>query len=274
MDIEQNTTPQNSIPNVEDSLSVVNPELATPLYIQIREHFQNGIQAEHYPVHTRLPSERQLAERFKVSRMTVTKALKELEQQGLVYTQIGKGTFVASRQKIDQTLETLTSFTEDMATQGKKSSSRVIKMGVELAKEYEANRLKISPGTRLFVLERSRLADDEIISLECTFIPYALCPDIEKDHDFSQESLYQILRQKYFFKLSVAQQTVEARLPSEEEIEKLQIGPTEPVLSFTRTTFDSQSKPVEFVNSVYLGDRYKLRIMLKPSAQNILSQER
>ena len=274
MDIEQNTTPQNSIPNVEDSLSVVNPELATPLYIQIREHFQSGIQAEHYPVHTRLPSERQLAERFKVSRMTVTKALKELEQQGLVYTQTGKGTFVASRQKIDQTLETLTSFTEDMADQGKKVTSRVIKMGVELAKEYEANRLKISPGTRLFVLERSRLADDEIISLECTFIPYALCPDIEKDHDFSQESLYQILRQKYFFKLSVAQQTVEARLPSEEEIEKLQIGPTEPVLSFTRTTFDSQSKPVEFVNSVYLGDRYKLRIMLKPSAQNILSQER
>ena len=274
MDIEQNTTPQNSIPNVEDSLSVVNPELATPLYIQIREHFQSGIQVEHYPVHTRLPSERQLAERFKVSRMTVTKALKELEQQGLVYTQTGKGTFVASRQKIDQTLETLTSFTEDMADQGKKVTSRVIKMGVELAKEYEANRLKISPGTRLFVLERSRLADDEIISLECTFIPYALCPDIEKDHDFSQESLYQILRQKYFFKLSVAQQTVEARLPSEEEIEKLQIGPTEPVLSFTRTTFDSQSKPVEFVNSVYLGDRYKLRIMLKPSAQNILSQER
>jgi len=274
MNIEQNTTPLNSITNFEDSLSEVNPELATPLYIQIREHFQSGIQAEHYPVHTRLPSERQLAERFKVSRMTVTKALKELEQQGLVYTQTGKGTFVASRQKIDQTLETLTSFTEDMADQGKKVTSRVIKMGVELAKEYEANRLKISPGTRLFVLERSRLADDEIISLECTFIPYALCPDIEKDHDFSQESLYQILRQKYFFKLSVAQQTVEARLPSEEEIEKLQIGPTEPVLSFTRTTFDSQSKPVEFVNSVYLGDRYKLRIMLKPSAQNILSQER
>ena len=106
----------------------------------------------------RLPSERELAERFKVSRMTVTKALKELEQQGWVYTQIGKGTFVASRQKIDQTLETLTSFTEDMATQGKKVSSRVIKMGIELAEEYEANQLKIIPGTRLFVLERFRFS--------------------------------------------------------------------------------------------------------------------
>ena len=74
--------------------------------------------------------------------------------------------------------------------------------------------------------------------------------------------------------MSVAQQTVEARRPTPEEIEKLQIGPTGPVLSFTRTTLNSQSKPVEFVKSVYLGDRYKLRIMLKPSAQNIQEQER
>ena len=60
-----------------------------------------------------------------------------------------------------------------MLTQWKKVTSRVIKMGVELAEEYEASKLKISPGTRLFILERFRLADDEIISLECTFIPYA-----------------------------------------------------------------------------------------------------
>ncbi|MBT5795498.1 MAG: UTRA domain-containing protein [Deltaproteobacteria bacterium] len=180
---------------------------------------------------------------------------------------------MASRQKIDQTLETLTSFTEDMADQGKKVTSRVIKMGIEQAEEFEANKLKVSPGTRLFVLERFRLADDEIISLECTFIPYALCPDIDKNYDFTKESLYQILRQKYFFNLSVAQQTVEARRPTEEETEKLQIDTTDPVLSFTRTTLNPLSKPVEFVKSVYLGDRYKLRIMLKPSAQNILAQE-
>ena len=52
-------------------------------------------------------------------------------------------------------------------------------------------------------------------------------------------------------------------------MEKLQIGPADPVLSFTQTTFNSRSQPVEFVKSVYLGDRYKLRIMLKPSARNI-----
>ena len=49
-------------------------------------------------------------------------------------------------------------------------------------------------------------------------------------------------------------------------MEKLQIGSADPVLSFTQTTFNSRSRPVEFVKSVYLGDRYKLRIMFKPYA--------
>ena len=152
MNIELSKSTENSAPNPGALLSVVNPEVATPLYIQIREHFQSGIQSGVYPVHTRLPSERQLAESFKVSRMTVTKAIKELYQKGWVYSRTGKGTFVASRTKIDQTLEALTSFTEDIVTQWKKVTSPVIKMGIELAKEFEAGKLKINPATRLFVL--------------------------------------------------------------------------------------------------------------------------
>ena len=69
-----------------------------------------------------------------------------------MYSRTGKGTFVASRTKIDQTLEALTSFTENMVTQWKKVTSPVIKMGIELAKEFEAGNLKINPATRLFVL--------------------------------------------------------------------------------------------------------------------------
>ena len=84
MNIELIKSTENSAPNPGALLSVVNPEVATPLYIQSREHFQSGIQSGVYPVRTRLPSETQLAESFKVSRMTVTKAIKELEQQGCV----------------------------------------------------------------------------------------------------------------------------------------------------------------------------------------------
>ena len=80
-----------------------------------------------------------------------------------------------------------------MVTQGEKVISRVIKMGIELAEEFEANKLKISPGTGLFLLERFRLVDDEIISLECTFIPYALCPDIENCDDFTGKILFSVV---------------------------------------------------------------------------------
>ena len=245
---------------------VVNPNVATPLYQQIKDHCQSGIKSGSYAVDSRLPSERQLAEKFMVSRMTVTKAFKELEREGWVYARSGKGTFVAPQTKIDQNLEKLTSFSEDMAAQNLKVTSRILSIGVENADESTAKKLWIGPGTLIFVLERFRLADEELISLERTHIPYALCPDIEKRYDFSQESLYNILRNQYSFQLLVAQQTVEARLPSDDEMKKLGIENSKPVLSFERSTFNENSHPVEFVKSVYLGDRYKLNIMLKPTS--------
>jgi len=245
---------------------VVNPNVATPLYQQIKDHCQSGIKSGSYPVDSRLPSERQLAEKFMVSRMTVTKAFKELEREGWVYARSGKGTFVAPQTKIDQNLEKLTSFSEDMAAQNLKVTSRILSIGVENADESTAKKLWIGPGTLIFVLERFRLADEELISLERTHIPYVLCPDIEKHYDFSQESLYKVLRNQYSFQLLVAQQTVEARLPSDDEMKKLGIENSKPVLSFERSTFNENSHPVEFVKSVYLGDRYKLNIMLKPTS--------
>jgi len=245
---------------------VVNPNVATPLYQQIKDHCQHCIQSGIYPVDSRLPSERQLAEKFMVSRMTVTKAFKELEREGWVYARSGKGTFVAPRTIIDQTLETLTSFTEDMAAQNLKVTSKILEIGVEKVDDSIAKKLRISPGTLIFILERFRMADEELISLERTHIPYALCPEIEKNFDFSQESLYKVLREQYSFQLVVAQQTVEARLPTEAEMKKLGIEKSKPVLSFERSTLNENSHPVEFVKSVYLGDRYKLKIMLKPFA--------
>ena len=69
-----------------------------------------------------------------------------------MYSRTGKETFVASRTKIDQTLEALTSFTEDIVAQWIRVTSPVIKMGIEPAKECEAGKLKINSATRLFVL--------------------------------------------------------------------------------------------------------------------------
>ncbi|MBS1254528.1 MAG: HTH-type transcriptional repressor YvoA [Deltaproteobacteria bacterium] len=248
---------------------IVNPNVATPLYQQIKEYCQSNIQSGNFPVDSRLPSERQLAEKFEVSRMTVTKAFKELEREGWVYARSGKGTFVAPQTIIDQTLDTLSSFSEDMAEQNLTVTSKILYQGVEPAGELFARKLWIDPGSLIFVLERVRMADEEVISLERAHIPYALCPEIEKKFDFSQESLYSVLREKYTLQLVIAQQTVEARKPTIEEMRKLAIEQADPVLSFERTTLNAKSQPVEFARSVYLGDRYKLRVQLKPTSSSV-----
>lgn len=233
-----------------------------PLYEQIKDYLRRNIQAGVFPVNTRIPSERQLAGQFGVNRLTASKAISELIQEGLVYTRVGKGTFVAPP-KIDQALRSLTSFTQDMTGRGKVASSRVLYAGLEAADAIVARALAILPGATIAVLHRVRLADDQPIALEKSHLVYALCPAILERYDFSRESLYRVLREVYGLRLTYARQTIEAGIAEHEEIETLEALPGTPILRITRITFDDRDRPVEFVYSSYRGDRYKFVTVLQ-----------
>ena len=172
-----------------------------PLYVQIKDYIRLNIQNGIYAVNERIPSERQLAEQFGVNRLTVSKALSELTQEGLIYSSVGKGTYV-SPAKINQTLQSLTSFTEEMSSRGKTASSRVLYSGIEPASTEVAKALSILPGVEVVVLHRLRVADALPIALEKSHIINALCPDILEKHDFSRKSLYQVLRSEYHLRLN------------------------------------------------------------------------
>ena len=238
-------------------------ESPVPLYVQIKDFIRQRIDSGTYVGNSRLPSERQLARQFAVSRLTVTKALKELELEGLIYTQVGKGTFVTLTQKINQKLETLSSFSEEMRAKNKKASSRLLSSRLEPASDEVAVALKILPGTEVFVLQRVRYADHQAIAVEHAHIPHVFCPGILEQHDFSFESLYQVLESDYGLQLTSAYQTVEARLATRHEAEVLDIAVNAAVLSFTRVTYNSNNQPVEYVCSTYAGDRYRLHTILK-----------
>jgi GntR family transcriptional regulator len=233
-----------------------------PLYIQIKDYIRLNIQNGLFATNERIPSERQLADQFSVNRLTVSKALNELAQEGLIYSRVGKGTYV-SPAKIDQALQSLTSFTEDMSKRGKRAASRVLRAAVEPASEDVAKELSILPGAEVVALHRLRLADGQLIALERSHITYALCPNILERHDFSGESLYQVLREDYHLHMTYAQQTIEAHVASEAEMAVLEAGPCTPILSITRVTFDEAEHPIEYVRSSYRGDRYKFRTVLR-----------
>jgi GntR family transcriptional regulator len=233
-----------------------------PLYVQIKDYLRLNIQNGVFAVNQRIPSERQLAEQFDVNRLTVSKALSELAQEGLIYSRVGKGTYVRPT-RIDQALQSLTSFTEDMNNRGKKASSRVLYAGVDPADEEIARALSILPGVEVVVLHRVRMADRLPIALERSHIIYALCPGIVDQHDFSQDSLYRVLRETYNLRLTYAHQTIEAHTAGEAEQTALEAGPCTPILQITRVTYNDDDQPIEYVRSSYRGDRYKFYTILR-----------
>ena len=104
-------------------------EAPTPLYLQLKNALVSDIDGGRYKPHERLMSERELGEKFKVSRMTVRQALTEMIREGILYTQVGKGTYV-SESKIKQELQTLTGFSQDMIARGTVASGQVLEARV------------------------------------------------------------------------------------------------------------------------------------------------
>ncbi len=236
-------------------------EAPDPLYIQLKDSLVADIRSGRYTAHQRLPSERELADRFQVSRMTARQALLQLARDGVIYTRVGKGTFVAEP-KIDQQLRALTGFTQDVRARGGRPGSRVLEARAIPAMPEVAAALRVAPGAEVIRLARLRLADGLPLAIETAYLPFSLCPNLLQ-HDFSTASLYHVLEDEYAMTLVGAQQTIEAALAEPRELELLELTPPAAVLRIQRLTFTSDGVPVEFVQSAYRGDRYRFRSALQ-----------
>ena len=243
------------------SVEPVSPE--KPIYQQIAEDLADRIRDGAFAVGDRLPSERDLADQLGISRMTVRQAFKSLVDAGLIESRIGRGCFVA-RPKIDQRLQRLTGFSEDMARLGRRAASVILRQAVVPASGEACEALGVAEGAPLVLLERVRLADAVPMAFEITWLPEALVPGILDRYDFSNASLYEVLRRDYGLVPWQAEQTVEADLPDAVTAGALDIPRSAPILVFTRRTADAAGHVIEFVRSAYRGDRYKMRARLSP----------
>lgn len=239
---------------------MTNPALdrksVVPLYYQIRQHLLEQIRNEGLKPGEAVPSEQVISAQFGVSRMTVRQALKSLADMGVLYSQRGKGTFVAAN-KLEKSFRQVLSFTEEMAARGSKPSSKVLRFEVEKADETVANALNIVPGESIISLRRLRLADSEPMGIEWSRIPRRLVPDLIKTFQ-PTGSLYQALSKKYGITIAVTDEIAEAGVANGEHSDLLRIPKRSPVLLFSRTSYVESGEAVEFVTSVYRGDRFKI----------------
>lgn len=206
-----------------------------------------------------LPSERELAQRLGVARMTVRQAMDHLVRTGQVYRKQGSGSYRA-KERFEQPL-VLTSFSEDMRARGLQPGARTLFQGEVPAPGWVARRLGLEVDEPVVHLQRLRTADGEPMALERCFVVAALAPGLA-DEDMSERSLYATLRERFGIVLKLAEQTVEAGICDPEEADLLHLTEGAATLQFERTSSDGLGRLTEHVRSTYRGDRYRLRMTL------------
>lgn len=207
-----------------------------------------------------IPPERELERRFGVSRVTVRQALHQLVLAGRLERVQGKGTFVA-RPKLEQVLA-LTSFSEEMLSRGMRPGSRMLGVRTVAATADLAGLLGCSVGQPLIELRRVRLADGEPMALETVYLSAERFPAL-LEADLTDRSLYTWLSERYGVELAHARQTIEATVLGPEEARLLEVPVGTPAFRLERVSYDRRDLPVEFVRSLYRGDRYKLYARLE-----------
>jgi GntR family transcriptional regulator len=213
----------------------------------------------------RLGAERDMSERYGVSRSTLRAALDALESAGAVRRVPGRsgGTFVAER-KVERDLTSLTGLPSYLRRQGFESGARVLSTTTAEADAETAAALAIAVGSVVFEIVRVRLADGEPISYERARFPAGRFPGL-LDHPLGG-SLYALLERVYGLLPGEAEERIEVVGASASASRVLGVRRSAPVVSVARITVDAEGRPFELSHDLFRADR--VRIVVRARADS------
>jgi GntR family transcriptional regulator len=224
---------------------------AVPKYLEITAVLREEVRQA--PEGSRLPAERDLAERFGVSRMTLRQALDELGREGRVQRVPGSGTF--TRRPTVAMGPFLTSFTEDMRARGLQPSARLIGFTRTAASAEAAEALGVAEGSEVLWMERLRLADGEPMCIEVAQLPVRFERPLEEGDP--EQSVHDLLRKAGAAPTSLRRRV---RAVAARQREALLLGLTDgaPMLEVLDVFADASGRPIQYARSRYRSDRYEV----------------
>jgi GntR family transcriptional regulator len=239
----------------------INRQSKLPLYQQLYEVLRAAITRGEWKPGDMIPAESELIERFGVSRITVRQVLDMLVREELIYRERGRGSFV-SHPTVEQMLQRLISFTDDMRQRGFEPSTRLISSELLPAPEEIARALRVPTGEELARIVRLRLADGEPMSVEESYLVHSLAPGV-LELDVVGTPLREQLDRQYGIRWERAHQTLRAVNAPRQLAQALGVKPGAALLAIERVSFTPQGAPVEFLRIYHRGDRYSLSADLK-----------
>ena len=223
-----------------------------PLYLQLRRWIEDAVHRGAIKPGDALPSERDLAARVDMSRVTVRKAVQDLVREGILVQRHGSGTYVAQQpNRVEQSLSQLTSFTEDMARRGMTVRSVWLDRGTYPPSPEEMVALGLSATDAVARIARLRLTGDTPLAIERAALSARLLPDPEA----VGTSLYTHLG-KTGNRPVRAIQRIRAVSLGDDDAKLLDVAPGVASLHVERTSYLASGRVVEFTRSIYRGDTY------------------
>lgn len=224
-----------------------------PMYIKIHNQIKREIENHDYQVGSKIPAERQLAQKFGVSRMTLRQAIKTLEDEGILEQRVGSGTYVAN-QKVQEKMSGVMSFTDITHANGQTPSSKLISYRFGKPSLSEMERLNLDDKQEVLRMERIRYADDVPICYEVVSIPQNLVKNMSKA-DISSH-LYQTLG-KNGYKVGRVTEYISAAVANENSARLLDAKKGEALITRLQVTELSNGMPFEYTRANYVADRFE-----------------
>jgi GntR family transcriptional regulator len=254
-------------------LGAISKDSPVPLYFQLKELLRQEIESGRWQPGQQIPPEMELCEAFGISRTVVRQALRELEYDGLLYREQGKGTFVAEPKISESLVQDLTGFYEDMVARGLTPVTQVLRQEVQPADEKVAHYLQIQPGDEIVLIERVRSVGGEPFVLVVTHLPYHICPDLVNE-DLTTQSLYALLEGKYGLQLSHGRRTIEAVAANQYEVRHLGVQEGAPLILLHSVSYLKDGRPIEYFHAVHRGDRsrFEVEVVRTRHRENLLDQ--
>lgn len=233
-----------------------------PYYHQLKALLLEQISRDALNPGDRLPSDHQLCERYEVSRTVVRQALTELEFEGVIVREKGRGTFLAQPKSPQGLVQSLTGLYEDVASRNMMLRSEVRRLATVPADAAIAAELGLTAGDPVTVLDRLRFIDDLPWVLVTTYLPEGLVPNLASE-DLVNGSLYQVM-DRYGVRPVSGRRSVEARTANAALARDLRIARGSAVLLLSSIGSDRTGRVVEVFHAFHRGDRTRFDVTISP----------
>ena len=250
----------------------LSPE-AAPLWRQIADRLRRSIASGEFKPGDVLPSETEINAAFQVSRATARASLDRLRQEGLISRQSGRGSIVLAA-RIEQPVNELASFSEDMRRRGLRPSYSTFSAAGEPVTTEGAEALAVSAGAAVFHVRRLLLADDEPIGMSDSWLaPWVFAAGREPTpKDLDAGSLYEWLATVCGRTIAGAKEYIEAALADAAMARRLGVAPGSALLVARRRSHAADGRPIEYATMHYRADRYRFIIELAGSSASQRTQ--